>query len=181
MENHLADGCAVSASGGVGCFWLVLLACFEFAVVQVGFHALASGLGGQLVSGGADHLDEFGGEVADEFRGIAFLKLHEPAPEEGGSEGLVGFAKGCWVFELADELQRGFGEGFGVFAVAFLLEPLFVAAEFPAGHVLDDETGMAEFSEFGDDVEVGFAVVEHGVDGGACVERQAGDFAVATG
>src|SRR6266704_2357420 len=60
VENHLAHGFGVRLDGGIGCFWLVLLGCFEFAMVQIGFHALASGLGGKLISGGANHLDEFG-------------------------------------------------------------------------------------------------------------------------
>ena len=63
-----------------------------------------------------------------------------------------------------DEVEEGFGAEFEVVGAILAGEVLLVAVEFPAGDVLGAEAGMAEFGESGDDVVVGMAVVEHGVD-----------------
>ena len=78
---------------------------------------------------------------------------------------------------MLEEVEGGFGAEFEVVGAFLAAEVLFVAIEFPAGDVLDKETGVAEFGQLGDDVFVGMAVVEHGVDEVADGAREGGDFA----
>jgi len=78
---------------------------------------------------------------------------------------------------VLEEVEGGFGAEFEVVGAFLAAEVLFVAVEFPAGDVLGEETGVAEFGQFGDDLFVGMAVVEHGVDEVADGAREGGDFA----
>ena len=78
---------------------------------------------------------------------------------------------------MLEEVEGGFGAEFEVVGAFLAAEVLFVAVEFPAGDVLGEETGVAEFGQFGDDLFVGMAVVEHGVDEVADGTREGSDFA----
>ncbi len=57
---------------------------------------------------------------------------------------------------------------------------MLIAAAFPTLDVLVKKVGMAEFVEFGDDLVVGKAVVEHLVDELADFFGEGGDLAGAT-
>jgi hypothetical protein len=79
--------------------------------------------------------------------------------------------------EFVNEVEERLVAEFEVVGAFLAAKVLFVAVEFPAGDVLGEETGMAEFSEFGDDGFVGVAVVEHGVDEVAGLSGERSDFA----
>ena len=76
-----------------------------------------------------------------------------------------------------DHVEEGFGAEFEVVGAFLAAEVLFVAVEFPAGDVLGEEAGMAEFGEFDDDFFVGVTIIEHGVDEVAEVAGEGGDLA----
>jgi len=63
--------------------------------------------------------------------------------------------------EVVEEVEGGFGADFDFVEVFLAAKVLLVAVELPAGDVLGEEAGMAEFVEFGDDGFVPMAVVEH--------------------